>query len=202
MCLWCILNAPGLGCLRLHRFPRRVTVLFHHSQGLWPNSRNCEVRWRERYKPLPHPGEGKSVVRHGGSALLRRAAEDLCARKAGWPVLLCSGSSRRVTAPMDARGWERAAHSPVPPHAWSSHAALEHCRTDLRSLAGIFSTAYWDSQRTPRTFYLPPSVQYIAQGKEGGLQSNSPSHFVADRNERSMSIVSYLQCPGTQKAFI
>lgn len=83
---WSALSAPGLGNPWLHRFPPCVTELFHRFQGLQLNSRSCQVRWRESYKPLLHHGEDKSIHRHCGSTSLRRAAEDLCTRKAGRPL--------------------------------------------------------------------------------------------------------------------
>lgn len=83
----------------LHHFPPCVTVLFHHLQDPQPNSRVCEVRWRERYKPLLHPWDAKSMVRHGRSTSLRWAAEDLCTRKVGWSWLLRSGRGPALANP-------------------------------------------------------------------------------------------------------
>lgn len=99
----------------LHHFPPCVTVLFHYLQDLQPDSRVCEVRWRERYRPLLHAWEDKSTVRHGCSTSLRWAAEDLCTRKVGWPWLLRSRSSQLLPAPVAAQGWERGACNSVHP---------------------------------------------------------------------------------------
>lgn len=111
-----VMEIPG--CIP---FPGTLQCYFTAMFDLWPNSRNCEVGWRERYKPLRHSGEDKSLMRHGWSTSLLLATEELCTRRAVWPVLLHSGAT-----PFVAWGWESAAHNSVHPYTWSSHTTLKH----------------------------------------------------------------------------
>lgn len=85
-------NAPGLGNPWLHPFLRCITVPIHCFWSSGPNSRNCEVRWRETYKPLLRSGEDKSMVRHKWSTSLCCAAEVFCTGKL-WPMLLAHDST-------------------------------------------------------------------------------------------------------------